>query len=143
MLIKATCFQNLLDFSFGKIRKLSLLPTKFSFEPYYYKFNSIFKQQTFPNMKLTKKMRNTILNNYWYKETIKILIDSMNFQGYKTSTLISSPILTRCCSYFSTIKQLKYKTPEWQWHFTLEAIGRNLIVFAFLSSLYQIHYHKI
>ena len=28
---------------------------KFWFEPYYYKFNSIFKQQTFPNMKLTKK----------------------------------------------------------------------------------------
>ena len=28
---------------------------KFGFEPYYYKFNSIFKQQTFRNMKLTKK----------------------------------------------------------------------------------------
>ena len=76
-------------------------------------------------------MRNTILNNYWYKETIKILIESMIFQGYKTSALISSPILTRCSSYFSTIKQLKSKTPEWKWRFTLEAIARNLIAFAF------------
>ena len=56
---------------------------------------------------------NTILSNYCYKDTFKILMDSMIFQGYKTSALISSPILTSC-SYFTTIKQLKYKTPEWQ-----------------------------
>ena len=80
---------------FWENQEIITVTGKFWFEPYYYKFNSIFKQQTFPNMKLTKKMRNTILNNYWYKETIKILIDSMIFQVYKASALISSPILTR------------------------------------------------
>ena len=40
--------------------------------------------------------------------------DIMMFQGYKTSALISSPILTICCSCFTNIKQSKYKTSEWQ-----------------------------
>ena len=123
---------------FWENQEIITVTGKFWFEPYYYKFNSIFKQQTFPNMELTKKCV-IQLNNYWYKETIKILIDSVIFQGYKASALISSHILSRCCSYFSSIKNLKYKTPEWQWCFTLETIGRNLIAFAFLLSLYQIH----
>ena len=80
---------------FWENQEIITVTGKFWFEPYYYKFNSIFKQQTFANMKLTKKLRNAILSNYWYKETIKILIDSMIFQGYKASALISSPILTR------------------------------------------------
>ena len=64
-------------------------------------------------------------------ETIKGLMDSMIFQGYKTRAFIFLPILTRSYSYFTTIKQLKYKTPEWQLRFTLKALTRNLIALAF------------
>ena len=92
---------------FWENQEIITVSGKFWFEPYYYKFNRIFKEQTFPNMKLTKKMRNTILNNYWYKETIKILIDSVIFQGHKARALISSPILTRFQGKSST-ERVKY-----------------------------------
>ena len=69
---------------FWENQEIITVTGKFWFEPCY-KFNSIFKKQTFPNTKLTKKMRNTILNNYWYKETIKIFIDSMIFRVYKAA----------------------------------------------------------
>ena len=94
VLIKATYFQNLLDFSFGKTRKLSLLPATVGLNRIIIN-STAFLKTNISQHEITKKMRNAILNNYWYKETIKTLIDSMIFRVYKASSLISSPILTR------------------------------------------------
>ena len=94
LLINATCFQNLLDFSFGKTRKLSLLAANVGLNPIIIN-STAFLKTNISQHEINKKIRNTILNNYWYKETIKILIDSMIFRVYKASSLISSSILTR------------------------------------------------
>ena len=40
---------------FWENQEIITVTGKFWFEPNYYKFNSIFKQERFPNMKLTKK----------------------------------------------------------------------------------------
>ena len=40
---------------FWENQEIITVTGKFWFEPYYYKFNRIFKQQSFANMKLTKK----------------------------------------------------------------------------------------